>query len=119
MVLCCLHQACEQRKQQVICDFQRRPSGMERRTFPSGSACAIEALRSKLWLQLSLLHNEENFAYTHWDDILDICAEYDISLSIGDGLRPGCIAGAFMRVVVEHAWLDMQQCPAASEPVVA
>ena len=44
--------------------------------------------------QLSLLHNEENFAYTHWDDILDICAEYDISLSIGDGLRPGCIAGA-------------------------
>jgi len=29
----------------------------------------------------------------HWDEILDICAEYDISLSIGDGLRPGCIAG--------------------------
>ena len=44
-------------------------------------------------VQLSLLHKEENFAYTHWDDILDICAEYDISLSIGDGLRPGCIAG--------------------------
>lgn len=30
----------------------------------------------------------------HWDDILDICAAYDISLSIGDGLRPGCIADA-------------------------
>ena len=28
-----------------------------------------------------------------WDDILDICAAYDIALSIGDGLRPGCIHG--------------------------
>ena len=36
----------------------------------------------------------QNFAYQHWDDILDICAEYDISLSIGDGLRPGCIKDA-------------------------
>jgi phosphomethylpyrimidine synthase len=36
---------------------------------------------------------QENFAYEHWDEILDICAAYDISLSIGDGLRPGSIAG--------------------------
>lgn len=46
-----------------------------------------------LMLQLCLLEHTENFAYTHWDEILDICAEYDVSLSIGDGLRPGCIAG--------------------------
>ncbi|KAL3136805.1 hypothetical protein ABBQ38_005517 [Trebouxia sp. C0009 RCD-2024] len=44
--------------------------------------------------KLCLLEHVENFAYTHWDDILDICAEYDVSLSIGDGLRPGCIADA-------------------------
>ena len=44
--------------------------------------------------QLCLLDHVENFAYTHWDDILDICAAYDVSLSIGDGLRPGCIADA-------------------------
>ncbi|CAL5219971.1 g1908 [Coccomyxa viridis] len=44
--------------------------------------------------KLCLLDHVENFAYTHWDEILDICAEYDISLSIGDGLRPGCIADA-------------------------
>ncbi len=44
-------------------------------------------------LQLCLLEHNENFAYTHWDEILDICAKYDVSLSIGDGLRPGCIAG--------------------------
>ena len=32
--------------------------------------------------------------YTHWDDICAICAEYDISFSIGDGLRPGSIYDA-------------------------
>lgn len=44
--------------------------------------------------KLCLATHEENLAYTHWDEILDICAAYDISLSIGDGLRPGCIADA-------------------------
>ena len=42
----------------------------------------------------SLHHNAENFLYTHWDDICDICAAYDVSFSIGDGLRPGSIADA-------------------------
>lgn len=42
-----------------------------------------------LCLQVCMLNKEENFAYTHWDDILDICRTYDITLSIGDGLRPG------------------------------
>eukprot|EP00640_Fibrocapsa_japonica_P000772 CAMPEP_0113952890 /NCGR_PEP_ID=MMETSP1339-20121228/90675_1 /TAXON_ID=94617 /ORGANISM="Fibrocapsa japonica" /LENGTH=609 /DNA_ID=CAMNT_0000961565 /DNA_START=47 /DNA_END=1873 /DNA_ORIENTATION=+ /assembly_acc=CAM_ASM_000762 len=41
-----------------------------------------------------LAHHKENFAYEHWDDILDICNQYDISLSIGDGLRPGSIYDA-------------------------
>jgi len=41
-----------------------------------------------------LAHHQENFLYTHWDDICDIMAAYDISFSIGDGLRPGSIADA-------------------------
>lgn len=41
-----------------------------------------------------LAHHEENFLYTHWDEICDICSCYDIALSIGDGLRPGSIADA-------------------------
>eukprot|EP00250_Pteridium_aquilinum_P006281 c16230_g1_i1 orf=1561-3537(-) len=41
-----------------------------------------------------LAYHKENFAYEHWDDILDICNKYDISLSIGDGLRPGSIYDA-------------------------
>ena len=41
-----------------------------------------------------LAHHQENFLYTHWDDICDICAAYDVAFSIGDGLRPGSIADA-------------------------
>ena len=41
-----------------------------------------------------LSHHKENFLYTHWDDICDILAAYDVSFSIGDGLRPGSIADA-------------------------
>jgi phosphomethylpyrimidine synthase len=41
-----------------------------------------------------LAHHQENFLYTHWDDICNIMAAYDVSFSIGDGLRPGSIADA-------------------------
>jgi phosphomethylpyrimidine synthase len=41
-----------------------------------------------------LAHHQENFTYTHWDQICEIMAAYDVSFSIGDGLRPGSIADA-------------------------
>ncbi len=41
-----------------------------------------------------LTHHQESFLYEHWDDICDIMAAYDVSFSIGDGLRPGSIADA-------------------------
>ena len=41
-----------------------------------------------------LSHHKENFLYTHWDEICEIMAAYDVSFSIGDGLRPGSIADA-------------------------
>ena len=41
-----------------------------------------------------LTHHRESFLYTHWDDICEIMAAYDVSFSIGDGLRPGSIADA-------------------------
>lgn len=41
-----------------------------------------------------LSHHKENFLYTHWDDICKIMAAYDVSFSIGDGLRPGSVADA-------------------------
>ncbi|MGA7904746.1 MAG: phosphomethylpyrimidine synthase ThiC [Terrimicrobiaceae bacterium] len=41
-----------------------------------------------------LAHHRESFLYTHWDEICEIMAAYDVSFSIGDGLRPGSIADA-------------------------
>jgi phosphomethylpyrimidine synthase len=41
-----------------------------------------------------LAHHQENFLYTHFDDICEIMKAYDVSFSLGDGLRPGCLADA-------------------------
>jgi phosphomethylpyrimidine synthase len=41
-----------------------------------------------------LAHHEENFLYTHFDEICEIMKAYDITYSLGDGLRPGCLADA-------------------------
>ncbi len=41
-----------------------------------------------------LSHHQENFLYQHFRDICQICATYDVSLSLGDGLRPGSIQDA-------------------------
>ncbi|UUZ60256.1 phosphomethylpyrimidine synthase ThiC [Nocardioides sp. B-3] len=39
-------------------------------------------------------HHEENFLYTHFDELCEIFAAYDVSFSLGDGLRPGSVADA-------------------------
>ncbi|SHO56288.1 phosphomethylpyrimidine synthase ThiC [Vibrio quintilis] len=41
-----------------------------------------------------LAHHQESFLYTHFRDICEICARYDVALSLGDGLRPGSVADA-------------------------
>jgi phosphomethylpyrimidine synthase len=41
-----------------------------------------------------LAHHEENFLYTHFEEICALMKKYDVSFSLGDGLRPGCIADA-------------------------
>ncbi len=44
--------------------------------------------------QWAVLHNEENFLYTHFEEICEILAQYDVAVSLGDGLRPGSIHDA-------------------------
>ena len=39
-------------------------------------------------------HNQENFLYTHFEEICELLAQYDVAISIGDGLRPGSIHDA-------------------------
>ena len=41
-----------------------------------------------------LAHHKENFLYTHFEEICELMKRYDVSFSLGDGLRPGCIADA-------------------------
>ncbi len=41
-----------------------------------------------------LAHHQENFLYTHFEQICEVMKKYDVSFSLGDGLRPGCIADA-------------------------
>ncbi len=43
------------------------------------------------WMQH---HNRQNPFYEHFDKVLDICSRYDVTISLGDGLRPGCLADA-------------------------
>lgn len=42
----------------------------------------------------AVIHNQENFLYTHFDEICEILARYDVAVSLGDGLRPGSIYDA-------------------------
>ena len=42
----------------------------------------------------AVMHNEENFLYTHFDEICEILARYDVAVSLGDGMRPGSIHDA-------------------------
>ena len=44
--------------------------------------------------KLCLAHHQENFLYSHFEDICEIMKAYDVSFSLGDGLRPGSIADA-------------------------
>ncbi|MDH2910796.1 MAG: phosphomethylpyrimidine synthase ThiC [Candidatus Eremiobacteraeota bacterium] len=41
-----------------------------------------------------LAHHRENFLYTHFEEICEIMKAYDVAFSLGDGLRPGCLADA-------------------------
>lgn len=43
-----------------------------------------------IMMQWCVLHNEESFLYTHFDEICEILNKYDVAISLGDGMRPGC-----------------------------
>ncbi len=47
-------------------------------------------------------NNKENPLYEYYDEILDICEEYDVTISLGGGLRPGCIADATDRAQIQE-----------------
>ncbi|HAR79629.1 MAG TPA: phosphomethylpyrimidine synthase [Succinivibrionaceae bacterium] len=68
-------------KQELLPHAARRMLGIVSRGGSIMASCMIR-------------RDEENMAYEHFDELLEICHDYDVALSLGDGLRPGCISDA-------------------------
>lgn len=76
--------------------------------------CGIVSRGGSIMSKWCLIHDRESFLYEHFDDICDICAQYDVAISLGDGLRPGSTYDAndaaqfaeldTMGELVERAW---------------
>ena len=60
----------------------------ERRT------CGIVSRGGSIMSRWCKVHNRESFLYEHFDEICEILSQYDVAVSLGDGLRPGSIADA-------------------------
>jgi len=84
----------EQAEQGV--DYFTIHAGVLLRTIPltASRLTGIVSRGGSIMAKWCLAHHQENFLYTHWDEICEIMSAYDIAFSIGDGLRPGCIADA-------------------------
>ena len=84
----------KQTKQGV--DFFTIHAGVLKEYLPMAAkrVCGIVSRGGALIAKWMLLKNKQNPFYELFDDICDIMAEYDVCFSLGDGLRPGCIADA-------------------------
>jgi len=60
----------------------------------AGRLTGIVSRGGSIMAKWCLAHHEENFLYTHFEEICEIMKAYDVSFSLGDGLRPGSIADA-------------------------
>lgn len=59
-----------------------------------GRITGIVSRGGSIMAEWMIKNNKQNPLYTHYDRLLEICKKYDVSLSLGDGLRPGCIHDA-------------------------
>jgi phosphomethylpyrimidine synthase len=59
-----------------------------------GRITGIVSRGGSIMAEWMLHHKKQNPFYTHWDKVLEVCARYDVTISAGDGLRPGCLADA-------------------------
>ncbi len=77
-------------------DYMTLHCGVLRRYVPltAGRVTGIVSRGGAIMAQWMHLRGIENPLYTEFDRVLDICRRYDVSISAGDGLRPGCLADA-------------------------
>ena len=60
----------------------------------AGRLTGIVSRGGSIMAQWCLVHQQENFLYSHFADICEIMKQYDVAFSLGDGLRPGCLQDA-------------------------
>ncbi|AVS87395.1 phosphomethylpyrimidine synthase ThiC [Paracidovorax avenae] len=60
----------------------------------AGRRTGIVSRGGSIMAKWCMAHHRESFLYTHFEDICDIMKQYDVSFSLGDGLRPGCASDA-------------------------
>ena len=79
-------------------DFMTLHCGISTRTLAvlekTDRIMGIVSRGGSLMAEWMTLHGRENPLYEHYDRLLDICRQYDVTLSLGDGLRPGTICDA-------------------------
>jgi phosphomethylpyrimidine synthase len=84
----------EQAEQGV--DFMTLHAGLLRHHVPLAlkRKLGIVSRGGSLLAEWMMVHKKENPLFTHWDEIIEICRKHDVTVSLGDGLRPGCLADA-------------------------
>jgi phosphomethylpyrimidine synthase len=85
----------EHQAQQGV-DYMTIHAGVLRRYIPltEQRITGIVSRGGAIMAEWCLVKHKENPYYTHFDRLLEICQRYDVTISLGDGLRPGCLADA-------------------------
>ena len=85
-------------------DFVTVHAGVTRKAFPLIRKRVMKCVSrgGSFLLAWMKYHKKENFLYEYFDEILKIAKKYDVTLSLGDGLRPGCIADATDKAQIQE-----------------
>lgn len=77
-------------------DFMTLHAGLLRRHIPMAMKrkLGIVSRGGALMAEWMNARKQENPLFTHWDEVIEICRSHDVTVSLGDGLRPGCLADA-------------------------
>ncbi|HHT9134743.1 MAG TPA: phosphomethylpyrimidine synthase ThiC [Candidatus Avalokitesvara rifleensis] len=81
----------------------------------SKRVCGVVSRGGVFLVEWMATHNKENPLYENYDELLDIAREHDVTLSLGDGMRPGALADSFDRVQVYELNVLAELCQRAVE----
>lgn len=85
-------------------DFVTVHAGVTKKAFPLIKKRVMKCVSrgGSFLLAWMKYHKKENFLYKYFDEVLEIAKKYDVTLSLGDGLRPGCIADATDKAQIQE-----------------